>query len=163
MKILGIDPGSAAMGFGVIEDSPQGLVHITHGATKLTEKNLAGRLVLIKQQLVTLIREHKPDAAGVEKLFFAKNKKTALEVAQARGVILLTLHEAGLPLVEPTPAEVKQAVTNYGAADKTMVHKMVLRLLNKETLKGDDNAIDALAIAITTANTLRLERHEQFS
>lgn len=156
MKILGIDPGSTSMGFGVIEATSSSLTTIACGTTNLKQKNLAEKLGALKKEVEAIIAAHKPDAVGIEKLFFAKNKKTAFEVAQARGVILVTLFEADLPIFEFTPAEIKIAVANYGSADKLMVRKMVERLLALKRIPGDDNAADALAVAITTAGAARI-------
>ncbi len=153
MRILGIDPGSTSMGFAVIEQKPGSLQSLTYGTTDIKKAGgLPAKLVEIKRVLLELIEEHSPDAAGIERLFFSKNKKTAFEVAQARGVILLTLQECSIPIIELTPGEIKLAVTNYGAADKAMVRKMVMLLLNLKTLSADDNASDALATAIAAAN-----------
>ncbi len=152
MRILGIDPGSTSMGFAVLTQDAGALKLVTHGSTAIKLKELPQKLVRLRAILEKLIKEQKPEAAGVEKLFFSKNKKTALEVAHARGVILLTLLEHGIPLYEFTPGEIKIAVTNYGAADKKMVASMAARILNISSLPGDDNAADAVAVAIATAN-----------
>jgi len=152
MKILGIDPGSTSMGFALLTQNAGTLKLITHGSTSIKLKELPAKLVRLHEILEKLILEQKPEAAGVEKLFFSKNKKTALEVAHARGVILLTLLEHNIPLYEFTPGEVKIAVTNYGAADKGMVATMAARILGLSKLAGDDNAADAVAVAIATAN-----------
>ncbi len=156
MRILGIDPGSTSMGYAVIEAEGSSLKSIIYGTTKIKAKDLLGKLALIQKETQAIVKKYKPDLCGVEKLFFAANKKTALEVAQARGVIIVTLLEQRLPIMEFTPAEVKVAITNYGAADKEMIRKMVLRLLNLSDIDGDDNAVDALAIAITTSNQVKL-------
>ena len=154
MKILGIDPGSTLMGFGLIERLSDGsLKEISSGTTNIKETLLGPKLFLLNRDFRKFLREHKPDIVGVETLFFSKNKKTALEVAHARGVILLAILDQGIPLVEYTPGQIKQAVTNYGSADKKMVKKMV-ELILKTKLTGDDNASDALAVAITTASYL---------
>jgi crossover junction endodeoxyribonuclease RuvC len=152
MRILGIDPGSTSMGFALLTQEAGNLKLITHGSTAIKLKELPAKLARLHEILTKLIKEQKPDAAGVEKLFFSKNKKTALEVAHARGVILLTLLEHKVPLYEFTPGEVKIAVTNYGAADKTMVASMAAKILKLPSLAGDDNAADAVAVAIATAN-----------
>lgn len=155
--ILGIDPGSTSMGFAILEQRGAALRVIEYGTTKVRAKDLLGKLQQIRAQTQELLERHHPHVAGVEALFFAANKKTALEVAQARGAILITLLEHNLPILEFTPPQVKVAVTNYGAADKLMVQKMVMRLLGLEKLTGDDNAADALAIAIATANRARTD------
>lgn len=155
MKILGIDPGSTSMGYAVLDDNAGALSAIDYGTTAIKAASLSGKLLLLSNFLEELLRKHNPDAAGVEKLFLARNKKTAFEVAHARGVILLTLAKNGIDPLEVTPNEVKVAVTNYGGADKQMVAKMVAHILKLPKIKGDDNAADALAIAIAAANLSR--------
>ena len=155
MRILGIDPGSTSMGYAILEEKKGVLSVVVYGTTAIKAKDLSGKLLLVAKQLEALLREYKPTVAGVEKLFLAKNKKTAFEVAHARGVTLLTLVQHGLQLFEITPNEVKIAVTNYGGSDKQMVAKMVKAILKIDELKGDDNAADALAVAIATANLVR--------
>jgi crossover junction endodeoxyribonuclease RuvC len=144
------------MGFGVIEATNSSLKKISCGTTNLKQKNLAEKLGALRQEVLKILKEYKPEAVGIEKLFFAKNKKTAFEVAQARGVILVTLFESNIPIFEFTPAEIKIAVANYGSADKLMVRKMVERLLDIKTIPGDDNAADALAVAITTYGAAKI-------
>lgn len=156
MIILGIDPGSTSMGYAVLSQEGSKLTVISYGTTKIKEKDLFGKLTMIRNFVRELVETYEPESIGIEKLFFSTNKKTAFEVAQARGVILITLLEQGVPIIEFTPGEVKVAVTNYGASDKEMVRKMVMRLLDMKELKGDDNASDALAIAIATANSSRI-------
>ena len=155
MRILGIDPGSTSMGYAILDEKNGVLAVVTYGTTVIPAKDLSGKLLLVADQLGTLLKKYKPTVAGVEKLFLAKNKKTAFEVAHARGVTLLTLVQHGLQLYEITPNEVKVAVTNYGGSDKQMVAKMVKAILKLDELKGDDNAADALAVAIATANLAR--------
>ena len=114
------------------------------------------RLFKIHQELRRLIAEYEPDRAGVEELFFARNVTTAMTVAQARGVILLTLQSAGIPIAEYKPNTVKQAVTGYGGADKSQMQEMVRLLLNLDESPKPDDAADALAIAITDIHSFRL-------
>jgi crossover junction endodeoxyribonuclease RuvC len=156
MTILGIDPGSTSMGYAVLSQEGSKLAVVAYGTTKIKEKELLGKLTMIRNFVRELIETYEPGNVGIEKLFFSTNKKTAFEVAEARGVILITLIENGAKIIEVTPGEVKVAVTNYGASDKEMVKKMVIRLLNIKDFKGDDNASDALAIAIATANSSRI-------
>lgn len=158
MRILGIDPGSISMGFAVIEEIGSSIKPIVYGSTAIKTKELSEKLLMVRKEVLRLLKEYKPQAVGIEKLFFSKNKKTAFEVAQARGAILVSLTESGLPIYEFTPGEIKLAVTNYGSADKEMVRKMVCRLLALPEIDGDDNAADALAVAITTANQARIAR-----
>lgn len=148
MKILGIDPGSARMGYGLIESSAGKLTYIAAGTVEASGKSVAEKIVRVGTELERLIQDFKPDRAGVEKLFFAKNQKTALEVAEARGVIMFLLRKSGTATVELAPNEIKAAVTGYGSADKAGVAKMVRIILNIPNLKGLDDATDALAIAI---------------
>lgn len=155
--ILGIDPGIADTGFGVIEktDSHR-LTCLDYGSIKTKAKTeLAERLEIINQELNKIIKKYKPGLIAVEQLFFCKNVKTALVVGQARGVILLTARQSKIPTVEFTPLQVKQAVSSYGQAPKMQVQKMVKLLLNLKEIPKPDDAADALAIAICAANSSR--------
>ncbi len=148
---LGIDPGTATTGYGLVRENRDGsLTTIAHGVI-LTSKELSQpeRLDLLYQQLNKIIVEFKPEICAVEKLFFQKNVKTAIDVGQARGVILLCLAQAGLSIGEYTPNEIKQAVAGYGSADKKQMQEMVRVLLNLESIPKPDDAADALAVAIT--------------
>ncbi|MFO0882097.1 MAG: crossover junction endodeoxyribonuclease RuvC [Candidatus Saccharimonadales bacterium] len=157
MRILGIDPGTGILGFGVIE--------IINGTTNLIDAGVirtpvkeddAVRLQTIYEELQTIIQETKPDEMVVEKLFFAQNVTTAMTVAQARGVVLLAGKQANLAIHEYTPLQIKQALTGYGRAEKKQIQEMVRILLKlKEAPKPDDCA-DALAAALTHAQTLRV-------
>ncbi|MGI6741572.1 MAG: crossover junction endodeoxyribonuclease RuvC [Brevefilum sp.] len=150
MLVLGIDPGIAITGFGLIQNDRQNeLACVGYGVIN-TPANLdeGQRLVQIYQALVDLIQHHQPQSSAVEKLFFQKNVRTALSVGQARGVVMLTLAQAGCPVKEYTPNEVKQAVCGYGNADKKQVQRMVQTLLQLDDIPKPDDAADALAIAI---------------
>lgn len=152
MKVLGIDPGSTLMGYGIIEKNADGsLAPLDYGVLKIQEKTIPEKLSALSTALEKLLQKTNPDAAGVEQLFFAKNKKTALEVAQARGVIIIKILERKIPIFEFTPPQVKIAVTGYGLADKIQVATMTAKLLGLPNIKIDDNASDGLAIAIATA------------
>lgn len=155
MRILGIDPGTATTGFGVIDKSAKGLKFVDAGVIT-THKDLPMpvRLQALYQDLTELITEFKPDQAAVEQLFFARNVTTALTVGQARGVILLALQNANLPVGEYTPLQVKQAVTSYGRAEKAQIQEMVRILLGLNSIPKPDDAADGLAIAITHAANL---------
>jgi len=155
-KILGIDPGTTLVGYGVIEETAAGLKAITYGKLKIKSKTLNEKLKEVAAQTNLLIKKLKPDLVGLEKLFFSKNRKTALAVAQARGVIVSEIMSQGIPLIELTPAEVKIAVTSYGRADKEMVRKMVTKILDLNDFNEDDNVSDALAVAICAANQSKL-------
>lgn len=157
MRILGIDPGTATTGYGLIEEDHSGqLEAIAYGAI-LTAANLPAeqRLIEIYEQLNALILLHRPDYSAVEKLYFQNNARTAIAVGQARGVILLALAQAGVPIAEFTPLEVKQAITGYGSADKKQMQQMVQMILHLESIPKPDDAADALALAICQANSAR--------
>ncbi len=148
---LGIDPGTATTGYGLVREHRDGSLESVSYGVILTPKELPQpeRLDLLYQQLNKLLAEHSPDTCAVEKLFFQKNISTAITVGQARGVILLALAQNGLGVSEYTPNEVKQAVAGYGSADKKQVQEMVRVLLNLPSIPKPDDAADALAIAIT--------------
>ena len=152
MIALGIDPGTAACGFGVValEDGRLRLVDAGRVRTEPVEAD-AERLRRLHAALAGLVGEHRPDWIGVERLFFQRNVRTAMAVGQARGVALLVAAEAGIPVDEPTPNEVKQAVCGNGSADKHQVAVMVGRLLQIDLTGVADDATDALAVAIGCA------------
>ncbi len=156
---LGIDPGTATTGYGLVRLMPDGeLVAVSYGIISTPkEATPPARLEMLFDQLNALLKEHKPDTAAVEKLFFSKNVTTALAVGQARGVIMLCLQKAGIEPLEYTPNEVKQAVAGYGSADKRQVQEMVRALLQLDSIPKPDDAADALAVAITHLNTKRYE------
>jgi len=153
--ILGIDPGIADTGWGVISSGEKGnLVCLEYGSIKTRANNeLSDRLEVLHIGLRKIIDKFKPGLIGVEELYFAKNVKTALTVGHARGVVLLTARQNKVPTVEFTPLQVKQAVSSYGKASKMQVQKMVKLLLNLKELPRPDDAADALAVAICAANT----------
>lgn len=155
MRILGIDPGSTSMGFAILDEKNGEFSVVRYGTTKIKSADLSGKLLLLDSQLNELLTTYRPTVAGVERLFLARNKKTAFEVAHARGVIMLSLLKHNVTVHEITPNEVKIAVTNYGGSDKAMVAKMVAKILHLNSLTGDDNAADALAVAIATAGLAR--------
>ncbi len=154
---LGIDPGTATTGFGLVRLEPDGsLVAVNYGVI-LTPKEASApaRLEMLYNALSALLREHHPDTAAVEKLFFSRNVTTALAVGQARGVVMLCMQQAGVEPFEYTPNEIKQAVAGYGGAQKRQVQEMVRALLQLDSIPKPDDAADALAIAITHLNTKR--------
>lgn len=154
---LGIDPGIATTGYGLVRLEPDGgLTAVKYGVI-LTSKDesLPVRLEMLHRELRALLRKHHPDTAAVEKLFFQRNVSTAIAVGQARGVVLLALQQADVESFEYTPNEVKQAVAGYGSADKKQVQDMVRVLLQLNEIPRPDDAADALAIAITHLNTHR--------
>ncbi|MEI6477473.1 MAG: crossover junction endodeoxyribonuclease RuvC [bacterium] len=158
MIILGLDPGTAIVGWGVIDTGPRNdvssAVCVAYDCI-LTDKGLSDsrRLVAIASGLEGLLKQYTPDLVSVEKLFFAKNQTTVMTVSQARGVLLLGIEQQGIPLVEFTPLQVKQALTGYGKADKSQIQNMVKLLLKLPGIPKPDDAADALAIAITAAQT----------
>lgn len=154
MLVLGIDPGIAITGYGLVRTHPQNDYEcLTYGVVT-TKAGLsdAERLKILFEELSELIILHRPESCAVEKLFFQKNVKTALSVGQARGVAMLTLAQAGLPIAEYTPNEIKQTVCGYGNASKIQVQRMVQALLRLEDLPKPDDAADALAVAICHIN-----------
>lgn len=156
MIILGIDPGLAATGYGFIKNDSSGLAVLDYGVISTPAKTeLPFRLKILSADLKALIKKYKPDAVSVEKLFFCKNVKTALDVGHCRGVILLETMGANLPLYEFTPAQIKQSVTGYGAATKLQMQKMAQTILHLKNLPKPDDAADALGIAITLANSIK--------
>ncbi len=150
MRIIGIDPGTATTGFGVIEHDRGHYTFIDAGViTTPPDQPMPERLITIYDELTQVIRETRPEQASVEQLFFATNVTTAISVGQARGVILLALAKAGLIPGEYTPMQIKQAVTGYGGAKKPQIQEMVRVLLKLPSIPRPDDAADALAIAIT--------------
>jgi len=158
MIILGIDPGYALVGYGVIEKTNSGLKPIAVGTIATpTNESIPVRLAMIDEELTKIIVKFKPNAVAVEELFFNTNVTTAIKVAQARGIILLcAIKECG-HLYEYTPLQVKQALTGHGRADKKQVQYMVKALLGLSEVPKPDDAADALAVAICHANTSEYE------
>lgn len=156
MRILGIDPGTGILGFGIIESS-RGVCTLVDGGVIRTpvHEDDAVRLQTIFEELTDIIANTKPDVMSVEKLFFARNVTTAMTVAQARGVVLLCGKQSGLAIFEYTPLQIKQAVTGYGKADKKQVQEMVRVLLGLTEVPKPDDAADAIAAALTYAQTAR--------
>ncbi|HET7830407.1 MAG TPA: crossover junction endodeoxyribonuclease RuvC [Candidatus Limnocylindrales bacterium] len=156
MIILGIDPGTATMGYGLVERRGGTLRAVDYGAlTTSADLPLPERLAAIHACVTELIETHHPDLLAVERLFFSKNAQSAFGVGQARGVVLLAAAQAGIPVREATPNEVKVGVTGYGAADKEQVGRMVAVILQLSEVPHPDDTADALAIAISTANAER--------
>lgn len=159
MIILGIDPGTATTGYGLIEEKSGKLMLVDYGVIT-TEANqpLEDRLALIYDQLGDIIDEYDPDEIAVEELFFSNNAKTAMSVGQARGVILLAAKKSGVNIAEYTPNEVKNNVCGYGAAGKKQVQKMVVMHLKLTETPQPDDAADALAIAICHAGSRKFPK-----
>jgi crossover junction endodeoxyribonuclease RuvC len=157
MRIIGVDPGTATTGFGIIDHDHGRLKFIDAGViTTPAGQPMPDRLKTLYDELTQVIAETKPEAASVEQLFFSTNVTTAISVGQARGVILLTLAEAGLIPGEYTPMQIKQAVAGYGGAKKPQIQEMVKTLLKLPHIPRPDDAADALAIAITHAHQVRI-------
>lgn len=159
MIILGVDPGTAITGYGVVESDGDALQMIASGAiTTPSDWELPRRLQHIHAELAALIARYQPTDAVVEKLFFSKNVRTALSVGQARGVALLAAAQASLAIHEYTPLQIKQAVVGYGRAEKMQIQQMIKVLLQLDHIPQPDDAADALAIAICHAHSAKFER-----
>lgn len=155
--IIGIDPGIADTGYGIISENRGQLSLLAYGSIK-TAKNtpLPERLKKLSQELKNIISQYQPSVAVIEQLFFCNNAKTALIVGQARGVALLCLIEAKMEILELTPLQVKQGLTGYGKAEKSQIQQMVKMILNLKEIPRPDDASDALAMAICGANMYKL-------
>ena len=158
MLAIGIDPGTATTGYGLVRLTPDGdLVRVDHGVIRTESKQPMGdRLAELHRAVAALIERHHPDTAAVEKLYIQRNVGTALWVGQARGVVVLALAQAGLPIGEYAPREVKLAISGYGAAGKRQMQEMVRALLQMEALPRPDDAADALAVAICHLHSQRI-------
>ena len=157
MRIIGIDPGMAIVGYSIIDTTPNGEINLVSSGSiqTLSKDSEHKRLLEIHQDLKTIIEKFKPEAAGVEKLYFFKNQKTVMPVSQARGVIMLTLALYNININEYTPIEVKQSMTGYGRATKDEVAKLVKICLNKDTRPKLDDTVDSIAIAICCARHMK--------
>ena len=158
MLVIGIDPGTAITGYGLVLEQPdKSLKMVECGAIRTPAKKSADeRLKMLHEGLTEVIRIHQPDCAAVEKLYFQRNVRTALHVGQARGVIILAFSQAGVPVYEYNPMDVKLAVTGYGMAEKNQVQQMVKVLLSLPQVPKPDDVADALAIAICHAHSAKL-------
>lgn len=157
MCILGIDPGTATTGFGLIEETQTGLLTLEYGIISTPAKMpMDKRLVILYDRLNELILKYHPESCAVERLFFRRNVTTAISVGQARGVILLSLSKNNIPIAEYTPMEIKLAVAGYGGAEKKQVQFMVQSILELKNLPKPDDAADALAIAICHLHSKRI-------
>ncbi len=154
MRILGVDPGYAIVGVGTIDYEGNRFRVVEYGAiTTQAGEDMFDRLKKIYDEMMELIDRVKPDALAIEELFFQNNQKTAINVAQARGIIVLAAKNHGIPIFEYTPLQVKQAVVGYGKADKNQVQQMTKAILNLEKIPKPDDTADALAIAVCHAHT----------
>ncbi len=157
MLILGIDPGIADTGYGVVRQEGGGVQLVDCGSIQTPAAHPMGeRLQLLKRGLLGVLAGSQPDVAALEQLFFSRNARSAMEVGQARGVALLCLAEAGVPVCEYTPLAVKAALTGYGRAEKAQVLRMVQAALGERSLAVSNDAVDALAIAICHVHAARL-------
>jgi crossover junction endodeoxyribonuclease RuvC len=157
MCILGIDPGTATTGYGIIKETHTGVESLDYGIISTSpEVSMEKRLLKIYQEIKRILILHRPDSCAVEKLFFRRNVTTAISVGQARGVILLAMAEENVSLAEYTPNEIKQAVAGYGAAGKRQIQIMVQNILNLKEMPKPDDAADALAIAICHLHSGRI-------
>lgn len=160
MVVIGIDPGTATTGYGILREQASGQLEvINYGVIQTAaDQPMPERLLELYRQLNEIILLHRPDSGAVEKLFFQRNVRTAISVSQGRGVILLALANHGLPVAEYTPLEVKQAVAGYGGAEKRQVQEMVRMLLDLDRIPQPDDAADALAIAICHVHTAHTQQ-----
>ena len=159
MRVLGIDPGVATIGFGLVEVDRSRQTLLRYGViTTPAGLPLSRRLLQISEDMAELLQQFKPEEMAVEELFFTKNITTGIAVAHGRGVILLAAEQAGVPVYEYTPMQVKQAVVGYGKADKHQVQTMVQALLGLKAVPRPDDAADALAVAICHAHSSQFQR-----
>lgn len=158
MRILGIDPGLAIVGFALIDVEGNNYKPVDYGIIETySTEDLPTRLSKIYNSMITIIDNYKPDEVAIEELFFNKNVKTAIEVGHARGVEVLACKNAGLEIYEYTPLQVKQSITGYGRATKKQMQETVKNLLNLKDIPKPDDAADALAISIIHASSLRFK------
>jgi crossover junction endodeoxyribonuclease RuvC len=160
--VLGIDPGTATTGYGLVTEDPSGGVNLVRFGVILTPAGqpMPERLLTIYHEMKALISDAAPSALAIEQLYFGRNVTTALTVGQARGVVLLAAAQAGLPIYEYKPAEVKQALSGYGNASKQQMQEMVRMLLGLDSIPRPDDAADGLAIAICHLHSARLRSLE---
>lgn len=154
MVILGIDPGTTRVGFGLIESNRGHLNPLHFGTIEPKNRDRTKDMLEVYEAVSKIIQKHKPDSVGIEKLFFFNNQKTALGVSETRGAIIISVAKAGIPIYEFTPLQVKQSVSSYGRAGKDQVQKMVKIILGIEGEIKPDDAADALAIAICCAHSI---------
>jgi crossover junction endodeoxyribonuclease RuvC len=160
MLVIGIDPGTATTGYGLVRQNAQGeLITIYFGVIKTSSKSLmTDRLLQLHRELSAVISLHRPETAAVEELFFQRNVATAMSVGQARGIALLALAQAGIPVDEYAPSEIKQAISGYGGADKQQMQQMVRTILALDAIPRPDDAADALAVAICHLHSSQIRR-----
>lgn len=157
MKILGVDPGSSRVGYGLIQKDGSKLTFLRAGLLKISAAEKNDRLLDLEKNFAALLKKEKPDLAALEKLYFVKNQKTALEVGQSRGVLLLTILKNKISLMEISPSEAKLAAAGHGRASKKAVAKMVGCLLDIDASRMIDDATDGLALAISAAAKIKYQ------
>jgi crossover junction endodeoxyribonuclease RuvC len=156
MIIVGIDPGLATVGFGVIQKGEEKIIPVSYGCIQTSsEKQTSERLLEIYNEINALFEKYNPQAVAIEKLFFNKNVTSALSVSEARGVILLAAQRKQIPVFEYTPAQIKQAITGTGHADKRQMQEMITRVLGLDELPRPDDAADGLSIALCHIHIMR--------
>lgn len=156
--ILGIDPGTATTGFGIVQHIQGNTHHVTHGVIQTApSKSASARLLEIREDLQHILSKYKPDICNIEKLFFYNNVTTAMSVAESRGVILMTLEEYGIPYYELTPLQLKVNLTGDGKADKKQIQKMVTVILNLKSYPKPDDAADGLGLALYPSHRIHPE------
>jgi crossover junction endodeoxyribonuclease RuvC len=162
MLSLGIDPGTAIVGYGLVHEADDGSYQaLAYGAIRTaSHEPMPQRLASIYSALQSLIAQYQPNRAAIEEMFFGRNTTTAITVAQGRGVILLALQQAALPIYQYKPNVVKQAITGYGGADKSQIQEMVRLLLNLDSIPKPDDAADALAIALTDLQSRHFQGYD---
>ncbi len=154
MRILGIDPGTATVGWGILEANGSSITPVAYGHISTSpSKSLSQRIAEISRDIREISDQYKPEEASVEKIFFFKNQKTVIAVSQARGAILLTLETLGIRLSEYTPLQVKQSLTGYGRAEKKQMQIMIKSILKLAEIPKPDDVADALALALCHANS----------
>jgi crossover junction endodeoxyribonuclease RuvC len=163
MLVIGIDPGTAITGYGLVKENQDGSLSLVEYGVVVTpaQAPMPQRLLELHRKLKEILLLHHPQSGAMEKLFFQRNVRTAISVGQGRGVALLAMAEVGLDVAEYTPLEVKQAVVGYGGADKRQVQNMVRALLNLEQIPNPDDAADALAVAICHVHSARIRQLSQ--
>jgi len=161
IRVLGVDPGTATVGWAVIEEKNGNLLPVAFGHIATSkDKSEEARLFEISADLRNIIKKYKPTESGIEQLFFFKNQKTIIQVGQARGAILLTLEQNDVRIASYTPLQVKQSVTGYGKAEKRQVQLMVKNILKLKTIPKPDDTADAIAIAICHLNSRKNNLHK---
>lgn len=157
MTILGIDPGTNKIGYGIIKKDKNQFLLINYGCINIKSKSINENLVKIQKEIEKLIQIYKPNIAAIEQIFFFKNKKTAINIAQSRGVIITTLMKANIEIKEFTPLQIKQSVCGYGKADKNQVQKMIKLIFKLKDVPKPDDAADAIATAFCASNIIKSE------